>query len=65
MSFKCTEVFCFFLLSPHFLSQVNTFVVDIQVIGASETFPALFTLMRSLACGGTELCVNKTFIISV
>lgn len=36
------------LLSPHFLSQVNTLVVDVQVIGASETLPTLFTLVRSL-----------------
>ncbi|KAI5096465.1 growth arrest and DNA damage 45 gamma like [Silurus meridionalis] len=37
------------------LITVNALVVDVQVIGTSETLPALFALMRSLACGGTNV----------
>lgn len=38
------------VLSPDFLSQVNAFVMDSQVVGTSETLPTLFTLVRSLSC---------------
>lgn len=33
------------ILLPHFLSQVNTFVVDSQVVMASEALPTLLTLV--------------------
>ncbi len=33
---------------PDLLSQVNAFIMDGQVIGASEALSTLFTLVRSL-----------------
>ncbi len=36
------------LPSPDLLSQVNAFIMDGQVIGASEALSTLFTLVRSL-----------------
>lgn len=50
------------VLSPHFLSQVDALVVDVQVVGASETLSALFTLMSSLTC--VDLPVFLEMIVS-
>lgn len=38
-----------FVLLPHFFPQVDTLVMDRQVIMSSEALPALFTLMRFLS----------------
>lgn len=43
------------ILLPNFLSQMNAFVMDCQVIMAPEALAAFFTLVGLLTCNKHEL----------